>query len=129
MSLLVSLMGSVVLLGVALSVPALQVQLGFALCGKEAPGFWRALWAAWMAGVAAFVVGLTYGLTVGWLVALFSTWVSAGLHIVLALFVTAGVYRWWLGARGGTAFKVALIQWMTSFPVAWGLWTLLRWAW
>lgn len=108
-SVLVSLALAVLWHGVSLKVAC-------ALAGEDSPGFARTAVVSWLGGLMSAVVGTAWAFTFGIVVSLFiSSWLSAGIGLVLGLLTAATVYRQGLKLSGPASLGVAAIHLALTF--------------
>lgn len=102
--------------------PVLQFSVAFT--GGHAPGYWRALGTAVLAGVASAMAAAAWGCTFGLLISFVSTWLAYAASAVVAGMVAAAVYKGRLRLPYSQAFVVAIVHHLLSSALAAAAWYL-----
>ncbi len=101
------------------------LQTAVALTGDPAPRYGRSLVTAWIAGLATTFGVVAWRWTLGLVVGLFSPWLAAGLAMVVAVAITATVFKFRLGLRAGHAIVVAGLHNLMAAGLSAGVWWLV----
>lgn len=122
-----SILAPIFVAGLLLALQGPLLQFSCAFAGGRAPGYWRALATAILAGCASTVAATTWSWTGGLLVSLFvSSWLAWGIGVTLGGLVSSLVYRGRLHLPFAQAVAVTLVHSVLSSGVTAAAWYLYR---
>ena len=105
------LVSILVSLAIAVLWHGISLKIACALAGENSPGLGRTAVVSWLGGLASAAVGIAWSVTLGLMVSLFiSSWVSAGIGMVLGILTAAAVYKRGLRLSTPASMGVAAIH-------------------